>query len=172
MIVEHITVSACRGAFDRSTYTVNLVQWLEDCRPNWFVNDRHDKQQLPAIMPHGIFVSRRADSFVAHSGLVQIDIDAKDQAAGWTPNDSLVAIADLECTVCCGLSASGKGIWALVAVEGINADNHRVKAGQAVSYIRDMTGDELDVMVSHSLASIRFASHDVPFINYDVTPLS
>lgn len=170
MNVHHITVSACRGAFDRSVRSVELLEWLEAVRPFEFTDNSHDKRQLPAIMPHGLFDSRKADSFIRHSGLVQIDIDAKDNK-GIDMTEVLSEIAQLEFMVCAGLSASGKGVWGLAAVEDITRANHTQKAVQLMDYM-GQTFDpiQFDRVVSHSLASIRFASHDMPYINLDVVP--
>ena len=60
---------------------VYLIEWLEHVRPDVMIND-YNKKQLPAIMPHGVFYSRRQDTIQKHSGLVQIDIDCKHQRAG------------------------------------------------------------------------------------------
>ena len=170
MRVQDITVSACRGAFDRNAYQVNLVQWLEDCRPTSHEAARN-KKALPAIMPHGYFLSRKADSIVGHSGLVQIDIDAKHQSGDWSTADTIEAISALPCVVCVGVSCSGNGVWALVAVAGIDQNNHKEMADHVCSIIEEVTGDQLDRPVTTNLASLRFASPYVPFINYDVTPL-
>lgn len=170
MTIHSITVSACRGAFDRSVRPVKLLEWLESVRPFQFAEDSHDKRQLPAIMPHGIFESRKAESFVMHSGLVQVDIDAKDNK-GLDMMEVLSEISQLEFMVCAGLSASGKGVWGLAAIEDITHHNHTQKAVQFMDYM-EQTFDPIrfDRVVSHSLASIRFASHDMPYINLDVVP--
>jgi hypothetical protein len=170
MNVHNITVSACRGAFDRFVRPVNLVEWLESVRPDTFAYDSNDKRQLPAIMPHGVFESRKAESFVQHSGLVQIDIDAKDNR-GINMTEVLSEMAQLEFMVCAGLSASGKGVWGLAAVEDITRTNHAQKAVAFMDYM-EQTFEPIrfDRVVSHSLASIRFASHDSPYINLDVVP--
>ena len=172
MNVHDITVSACRGAFDRFVRPVNLIEWLESVRPHMFADDSHDKRQLPAIMPHGVFDSRKAESFVKHSGLVQIDIDAKDNR-GLNMVEILSEMAQLEFMVCAGLSASGKGVWGLAAVENITRHNHTQKAVALMNYM-EQTFDPIrfDRVVSHSLASIRFASHDMPYINLDVVPFN
>jgi len=54
MNIETIQVSSCRGAFDRETRMVYLIEWLEHVRPDVMIND-YNKKQLPAIMPHGVF---------------------------------------------------------------------------------------------------------------------
>ena len=86
MNVETIQVSSCRGAFDRETRRVYLMEWLEHVRPDVMIND-YNKKQLPAIMPHGVFYSRRQDTIQLHSGLVQVDIDGKHQGAGFDPEN-------------------------------------------------------------------------------------
>ena len=72
-------VSACRGAFDRNTNEQSLIDWLENVRPT-HADVQRNKKALPAIMPHGLFMSRKKDSLARHSGLVQVDIDGKHQA--------------------------------------------------------------------------------------------
>lgn len=172
MNISNISVSACRGAFDRHADQVNLVDWIEHCRPAAFVRDSIQKKQLPAIMPHGYFLDRKAASIISHSGLVQIDIDAKDQDATFDLMDTLRAITDLDFIAVAGISCSGQGIWALAAVEGIDKDNHAALASQVCDWIEAEVGVVCDRVVSNNLASLRFASHDMPFINYDITPFA
>jgi len=171
MNIDEIYVSACRGAFDRNTTMVRLVDWLENVRPEQPRND-WEKKQLPAIMPHGLFATRRQDSFTKHSGLVQIDIDAKHQADGFDVDKVLHDCGLFECVVAAGKSCSGTGVYMLIAVEGIDVDNFRECADKAVHYVEEWFCVGVDSPVSMNLSSLRFASPYAPYINYDPTPLS
>ena len=170
MNIETIQVSSCRGAFDRETRRVWLAEWLEHVRPDVMIND-YSKKQLPAIMPHGVFYSRRQDSIQTHSGLVQIDIDGKHQGAGFNAGNVVRDIEAAPYVVAGGLSCMGEGVYMLVAVDGIDHTNHRDKAGQVMDLIEEQFNVVVDVPVSNNLSSLRFASGYAPFINYDITPL-
>lgn len=170
MNVNDIYVSACRGAFDRNTTMVRLVDWLENVRPAHPRND-WEKKQLPAIMPHGLFATRRQDSFTRHSGLVQIDIDAKHQPNGMDVDKILHHVAYTDCIVAAGKSCSGTGVYMLIAVKGIEQDNFRECADKAIQYVEKVFDVVCDSPVSMNLSSLRFASPFTPYINLDATPL-
>ena len=171
MNVSHIDVACCRGAFDRNVEIVNLIHWLENVRPNDDVAVLN-KKSLPAIMPHGTFATRRADTLMTHSGLVQIDIDAKHQADHWFPESIADELGQQQYVVAAGVSCSGQGVYALVAVEGITQDNHADKARRVADHIEKTFHVMVDRTVSNNLASLRLASPYEPFINLDVTPLA
>jgi len=170
MNVNDIYVSACRGAFDRNTTEVRLIDWLENVRPEQPRND-WEKKQLPAIMPHGLFLNRRQDTFQTHSGLVQIDIDAKHQPDGMDVDKVLHSAAYSEYIVAAGKSCSGTGVYMLVAVEGIEHSNFRECADKAIQYVEKAFDVVCDSPVSMNLSSLRFASPFAPYINLDPTPL-
>jgi len=170
MNLRNITVSACRGAFDRNTYEVNLLDWLENVRPEHPRNE-WEKKQLPAIMPHGVFATRRQDSFTKHSGLVQIDIDAKHNPS-MDVNKKLSEIQSDPCVLVSGKSCSGSGLYFLVVAAGISNDNHSVVATEIAEYYEAQYNIKCDIPVSNNLSSLRFASTYAPFINHDVEPLA
>ena len=170
MNIDEIYVSACRGAFDCNTTMVRLVDWLENVRPEHPRNE-WEKKQLPAIMPHGLFATRRQDSFTRHSGLVQIDIDAKHQADGFDVDKVLHACGYSDYVVAAGKSCSGTGVYMLIAVEGIEADNFRECADKAIQYVEQSFDVVCDSPVSMNLSSLRFASPYAPYINLDAKPL-
>lgn len=170
MNIETIQVSSCRGAFDRETRRVYLTEWLEHVRPDVMLND-YNKKQLPAIMPHGVFYSRRQDTIQTHSGMVQIDIDAKHQGAAFDPENVVRDMEAAPYVVAGGISCMGEGVYMLIAVDGIDHTNHRDKAGQVMDLIEEQFNVVVDVPVSNNLSSLRFASGYPPFINYDITPL-
>ena len=169
MNVNDIYVSACRGAFDRNTYDVRLVDWLENVRPEQPRND-WEKKQLPAIMPHGLFATRRQDSFTKHSGLVHIDIDGKHQDVGFDVDKVIEGISWYPSAVAVGKSCGGNGLYALMAVEGINENNYHKLAQSIIDEIE--LGEEVtcDLPVSMNLSGLRFASPYMPYINLDAIP--
>ena len=169
MNVSHINVACCRGAFDRNVEIVNLIHWLENVRPDEDVVIAN-KKSLPAIMPHGAFNTRRADSLMTHSGLVQIDIDMKHQGYEFDATSIAEELGQQQYVVAAGISCSGTGVYALVAVEGITQDNHSDKAARVANHIETCFELCVDRPVSVNLASLRFASPYAPFINLDVTP--
>lgn len=161
-------VSACRGAFDRNTTDVSLLDWLENVRPT-AVDVTRNKKALPAIMPHGLFVGRKKDGLVQHSGLIQVDIDGKhqDRPIDWS---ALVASLDaFPCVVAGGISCGGNGAYLLVYVGIIPVENHGIYAHDVCDWAEEKLDVVVDRPVSVNLASIRFASPYVPYINFDVT---
>lgn len=170
MNINDIYVSACRGAFDRNTTEVRLIDWLENVRPEQPRND-WEKKQLPAIMPHGLFLNRRQDTFQTHSGLVQIDIDDKHQTDSIDVDKILHNVAYSDHIVAAGKSCSGTGVYMLVAVDGIEQDNFRECADKAIQYVEKAFDVVCDSPVSMNLSSLRFASPYAPYINLDAKPL-
>jgi len=172
MNIDEIYVSACRGAFDRNTTMVRLVDWLENVRPEHPRND-WEKKQLPAIMPHGLFATRRQDSFTKHSGLVQIDIDGKHQAKDFDCDALLSKMQTDEEILAAGVSCGGNGVYALYYVEGLtSAADHADAARLVIKDVRKWYGVEVDEAVSRNLSSLRFASPYAPYINLDVRPFN
>ena len=175
MNIQDIYVSACRGAFDRNITMVRLLDWLENVRPAHPRND-WEKKQLPAIMPHGLFATRRQDSFTKHSGLVQIDIDEKHQGKDFNPGELLENVMHhvpfSKYIVAAGKSCSGTGMYMLIAVEGIDKHNFQECADQALQYVERAFDVVVDSPVSMNLSSLRFASPYAPYINFDVEPMS
>ena len=172
MNIDEIYVSACRGAFDRNVYDVRLIDWLENVRPQIPLND-YAKKQLPAIMPHGLFLTRKQDTFQKHSGLIQVDIDGKHQSKDFDLNDLVDQLQETtySCVVAYGVSCSGSGLYMLVAVKDVNYDNHRQAAARLTMWAEDQFGVECDSPVSTNLSSLRFASPYSPYVNLDVEPI-
>ena len=171
MSISHINVACCRGAFDRNVELMSLAQWLENVRPSERMVIAN-KKALPAIMPHGAFASRRGDSLITHSGMVQVDIDAKQQGPTFNAESIAEELGQQTFVVAAGLSCSGAGVYALVAVEGITQDNHSDKARQVIDLIESRFEVVVDAPVSVNLASLRFGSPHTPFINLDAKPLA
>ena len=173
MNVNDIYVSACRGAFDRNTTMVRLVDWLENVRPAHPRNE-WEKKQLPAIMPHGLFATRRQDTFTRHSGLVQIDIDAKDNpGTNWEAARADVAklLRQMGAEGLVSISASGCGVYALVYCPELmdtynqhGADaylrGHRSMSAAIVEDVHNWLGYNCDRAMINRPNGLRFVSAD------------
>jgi hypothetical protein len=55
------------------------------------------KSRLPAITPSGIFTYRNEKSLVEHNGLIQFDIDLKDNMELLYPSDKLIGFSLDKC---------------------------------------------------------------------------
>jgi len=177
MNIDEIYVSACRGAFDRNVYDVRLIDWLENVRPQIPLND-YAKKQLPAIMPHGLFETRRQDTFRTHSGLIQVDIDAKHQKPEFNAEKVIEQMQMDDRIAVAGLSCSGSGVYALVAIEIADMkkdcdmkDKHVDIADQVREWVEFVFPVRCDWPVMGNLSSLRFASPYAPYINLDVEPM-
>lgn len=170
MNIDEIYVSACRGAFDRNVYDVRLIDWLENVRPQIPLND-YAKKQLPAIMPHGLFLTRKQDTFQKHSGLIQVDIDGKHQSKDFDCDALIAKMQEDKEILAVGKSCGGNGVFALYYVKGIkNSDDHAEAASLVIKDVRRWYEVEVDEAVSRNLSSLRFASPYMPWINLDVKP--
>ncbi len=76
------------------------------------------KKQLPCFTPSGTFSRRAADGLLKHSGLIQFDIDSKENPALTAQNAPSLRdkIARFQHVAFCALSASGKGVWGVVPI--------------------------------------------------------
>lgn len=69
---------------------VDVLHWLLEPSPEMlkaldFIRNSEDKEirnllkaRLPAITPSGLFTVRKKEGLIAHSGLICLDIDAKE----------------------------------------------------------------------------------------------
>ncbi len=120
--VLDISVSAFRDAWSPANpVTVPLMAWLtsdkhreriELIRATEDKEKRSDlKKALPAITPSGVFSYHSAAGLLAHSGLLQFDVDyVEDPAALRHDLSKIMNVAYA------GLSVSGRGVWGLVPI--------------------------------------------------------
>lgn len=74
------------------------------------------KSNLPAITPSGLFhTKRKAENLVHHTGLMQIDIDGKDNTH-LNLADTKELLKQVEQVCFCAYSVSGNGLFALVPI--------------------------------------------------------
>jgi hypothetical protein len=150
MNLYDVTVSACRGAMTPHVHSVNLGEWLATNHEH-----RANKKDSAAIMPHGMFHTRRAADFQYSSGLVQVDLDAKDNPGISNWHEVVHALGTLDSVAYANISVSGAGCFVLVNVLGLVGHPFVAVANRAIEYITDQ-GFIADEKVSRNLASLRF----------------
>ena len=167
--MDYSNLTLCYGLdlYDTNPRQITLQNWL---RLSSNLDPFQEKRERPVLMPHGWFSSRRGDSCVTHSGCVQIDIDAKHQGKAIQWDDLAQVMAEEPGVVLAQRSASGEGLWLLVAVKGISKTDHRERADRVVAHFEDRFGVVVDHPVSRNLASVRFASSHLAYINFDAQP--
>lgn len=76
------------------------------------------KKQLPCFTPSGTFSRRAADGLLKHSGLLQFDVDPKENPFlnASTAPELKEQISHLRQVAYCALSASGTGVWGVVPI--------------------------------------------------------
>lgn len=166
---QNITVSAFKSAKDVEPQDVNLLKWLEGneqlkrlvdkirLEPD---KDRRSelKKQLPAITPSGTFTTRKAEALVKHSGFIALDFDNCD------PQAAKKVLADIKNVFYAGLSASGRGCWALIPIS--DPTNHR-RHFDALRGDFEALGMEID-RACKDVCRLRFFSYDSdPIFNLD-----
>lgn len=120
--LRQVSVSAYRNVSDTtSTVTIPIESWLKGYpRFNSTVDlirqepDKHKrdemKKALPAITASGIFAPGRCDNtLIKHSGFIALDFDELAD-----PTEAKKLLASIEYVLYAGLSASGRGLWALI----------------------------------------------------------
>ena len=76
------------------------------------------KKQIPAFTPSGLFAGRTQETLITHTGLIALDIDAKDNAERLTNYAELKSeLAKIEYVAYVGQSVSGTGYWALIPIK-------------------------------------------------------
>ena len=75
------------------------------------------KAALPACTPSGVFTKRENASLVQHSGLMQFDIDFKDNTHIRNYDQLKKQLSNISNVAYCGQSVSGTGYWGLVPIK-------------------------------------------------------
>lgn len=111
----------------RDPVTVSLMQWLKCTRYEEQVQEIHSisdkaerdrrKATLPAITPSGVFSYRSEALLVEHSGLIQFDVDFKDNRNIKNFDNLKDQLCNIPNVAYCGLSVSGRGYWGLVPIK-------------------------------------------------------
>lgn len=128
------TVSAWANYFEaKSPKPISLMKWLtsskyalqvEAIRKAGTKQERDAmKAKLPAITPSGTFSSREEGGLLQHSGLIQIDIDFKENTHIANFSELKEQLARVQHVAYLGLSVSGKGFWGLIPI--LHPDKHK-----------------------------------------------
>ena len=116
-----------------------------------------NKKLLPCITPHGTFRQRNDSGLIAHSGLIQIDMDRKDNTdiLNW---ESIPDILKLDQHIAyVGKSASGSSFWGLIPIEDPDCHSGHWEAIQ--EHFRIQYGITLDPCTK-ALPHPRFYAYD------------
>lgn len=74
------------------------------------------KSTLPAFTPSCQCTNRNQKHVIRHSGLIQFDVDAKDNPLYQDWQELRAIISRSPNIAYCGLSVSGRGLWGLIPV--------------------------------------------------------
>ncbi len=107
---------------------VNLLEWLrsDEYRPQIealrSIEDKAvrdvEKRKLPCITISGTFSYRNKSGLIRHSGLICIDVDAKDNPGVQDFEDIKRKLSKLQNVAYCGFSASGRanGLYCIIPI--------------------------------------------------------
>ncbi len=169
---QKIIVSAFKSAKDTTPQDINLLKWLEgnkklkglvdQIRKETDKDRRSElKKQLPAITPSGKFKTRKAEALINHSGFIALDFDNCD------PQAAKKVLSNIVNVFYAGLSASGRGCWALIPIN--DPTNHR-RHFDALKADFEALGLEID-QACKDVCRLRFFSYDPdPIFNLDAVP--
>lgn len=182
--VLNVTVSSYSNYHNILPQNLNLIDFLTDTEHDddiQSLRQRPDKAErdsikakLPCITPSGVFSKRSQAGLIAHSGLIQFDIDAKDNPIYFEGVETLEAIlslcneikaelSKLPYVAYIALSASGRGLWGLILIAEPSEHNAHFAA-----IAEDFTekGIKIDPAPSN-VASLRGYSYDLdPYFNH------
>jgi len=106
--------------------TITVLQWLKSAKYKQKVdliratNDKRKRDKLkatlPAITPSGLFSYRGEKFLIRHSGLIQFDIDFKENKHIVNYTQLKEQIIKIQNVAYCGLSVSGNGFWGLIPI--------------------------------------------------------
>ena len=105
---------------------VNLLEWITTSKflkeieviRNTTDEDliRNIKSTLEAITPSAVLEYRRMDGLLRHTGLIQLDVDFKDNIHIENYTSIKSELAKMENVAYCGLSVSGRGYWVIIPI--------------------------------------------------------
>lgn len=174
-----VEVSRFTGYFAPNNPTkINLLSWLmqKEFKPQVdkirLLSNKAEqyklKSQMPCITPSGIFTRRIEGALKKHSGLLQFDIDFKDNGHIENYFQLKEQIKNIRNVAYCGLSASGNGFWGLVPIEdpGMHKEYFDLLFEGFTRY-----GIKLD-QAPRNVCSLRVYSYDSDaYFNHHAVPL-
>jgi len=152
------TFQSYYSVYDREPKQVAL-DYLLNLDTRFFINK--EKRELPCFQPHASGWGRTKEKLTIPTGLLQLDYDYKDNPS---LSDELVRsrcideLIDSDHILCAQTSAGGKGVWALLMVDGIAKESFTEAANKALNYAIDRYGLLPDEQVTRNIAALRFLS--------------
>lgn len=117
------------------------------------------KKMLPAATISGVFRGgHKAENLLQHSGLICIDVDAKDNPHITDWQTFKRQIATLKCVLWAALSASGRGVFLIIPIPPCDAKKHRLYF-QSLALAFEKSGVKIDNNCS-DICRLRGASYD------------
>jgi len=164
-------VSMFESYLNTTPKDVHILDWLSDAT---FIKEveqiriesdksKRDllKSKLPAITPSGTFTTRNEKHLIAHSRLIQFDVD---KLTPETIECFKATIIKFPYTLYCGISVSGRGLWGLFKISQPNNHKKHFKALQRYFEYHDI---QIDAAPSN-VASLRGYSFDKEaYLNLD-----
>ena len=149
---------------------ISLREYLNQTAPSYLQGEA--KKSLACITVGGVFASRRTDSILKPSGIVQVDIDAKsnDHVRDWEQVKLAASMVDgMELVT--AISASGEGVFGLyfdpllLAIfedRGAAAylDAHKAMTASVTEAVEELTGCVADRSVINRPNGLRFITAD------------
>lgn len=148
--------------------SLELAERIEKVREATEMNDdplkRHLKAQLPCACISGIVTGCRTEENISeHTGLMCIDIDAKDNPSFKSGEDLKSRVSRCREVLYCGLSVSGKGCFAIIPIA--YKDKHKEHFNAISRIFADRLGIRIDEACK-DVIRLRFVSFDeAPYIN-------
>jgi hypothetical protein len=121
------------------------------------------KALLPAITPSGTFSYRKASGLLNHTGLLQVDIDFKDNEHIKNYDSLKDQLKNISNIAYCGLSVSGQGYWLLIPIA--YPEKHREhflaveKAFNELGIIIDPSGKDVSRLRGYSYDDEAYINH-------------
>nr|WP_299820092.1 BT4734/BF3469 family protein [uncultured Pontibacter sp.] len=127
------------------------------------------KAALPGITPSGVFSFRNENCLIRHSGLVQLDIDLKENGHIENYNQLKEEISKIPNVAYCGHSVSGTGFWCLIPIAF--PDKHREHILALIEAFDKIYHIKVDPAPSN-VASLRGYSYDPDaYFNHRAIPV-
>lgn len=166
-----VTVSKFNSVLNTdSTINVNLLDYLhDDSHKDEILTLRtlrgealkESKKKLHGITPSGLFHRRSESGLVEHSGLIQFDVDGKDNPYSMESLKHVIKQAPNVAYL--GFSASGNGLWGIIPIQ---YPEHHKAHFRAIYQAFEKKGVIIDKAPSN-VSSFRFSSFDSePYFNH------
>ena len=174
-----IEVSGFSSYHDATPKTVNLLQWLQDDSKKKKVEEIRaltDKERvnkmkatLPAITVSGTFKMRKKEDLIAHSGLICIDIDEKDNQHLGNYHETKRILSTAPFVAYCGLSVSGTGYFAIVPL--LYPDKHEQHFAALARLFKTMKIN-IDAACKDITRLRGYSWDSESYINHNATPFA